>query len=59
MSKTVTLTEAQATVVQQSLDASIRAGGANAAVMILPIMQVIESQLATDLQSSEETKPQK
>lgn len=46
MSKQVTLTEAQAKVVQQSLDAAIRAGGANAAVVILPIMQAIETQMA-------------
>jgi len=45
MSKSVTLTEAQAKVVQQSLDAAIRAGGANAAVVILPIMQEIETQI--------------
>jgi hypothetical protein len=48
MSKQVTLTEAQAKVVQQSLDAAIRAGGANAAVIILPIMQEIETQLAEE-----------
>ena len=46
MSKQVTLSEAQAKVVQQSLDAAIRSGGANAAVVILPIMQEIETQLA-------------
>jgi hypothetical protein len=46
MNKTVTLTEAQAKIVQQSLDAAIRSGGANAAVIILPIMQEIEQQLA-------------
>lgn len=46
MSKQVTLTEAQAKVVQQSLDAAIRSGGANAAVIILPIMQEIEQQMA-------------
>jgi hypothetical protein len=46
MNKTVTLTEAEAKVVQQSLDAAIRQGGANAAVVILPIMQGIEKQLA-------------
>jgi hypothetical protein len=46
MNKQVTLTEAQAKVVQQSLDAAIRQGGANAAVIILPIMQEIETQLA-------------
>lgn len=46
MNKSVTLTEEQAKVVQQSLDAAIRSGGANAAVVILPIMQEIETQLA-------------
>ena len=46
MNKQVTLTEAQAKVVQQSLDAAIRSGGANAAVIILPIMQEIEQQMA-------------
>lgn len=45
MPKTVTLTEEQAKIVQQSLDASIRSGGANAAVVILPLMQAIEAQL--------------
>ena len=45
MSKTVTLTEAQAKIVQQSLDAAIRSGGANAAVVILPIMQAIQQQM--------------
>ncbi len=48
MNKQVTLTEAQAKVVQQSLDAAIRSGGANAAVVILPIMQAIEQQLAPE-----------
>ena len=46
MSKEVTLTEAEAKIVQQSLDAAIRQGGANAAVIILPIMRNIEKQLA-------------
>ena len=46
MSKQVTLSEAQAKIVQQSLDAAIRQGGANAAVIILPIMQEIETQMA-------------
>jgi hypothetical protein len=46
MNKTVTLTEEQAKVAQQALDAAIRQGGANAAVVILPIMQSIEKQLA-------------
>jgi len=48
MNKTVTLTEAEAKIVQQSLDAAIRQGGANAAVVILPIMQSIEKQLTAD-----------
>lgn len=45
MSKQVTLTEAEAKVAQQALDAAIRQGGANAAVVILPIMQSIEKQM--------------
>ncbi len=45
--KSVTLTEAEAKVVQQALDGAIRQGGANAAVVILPIMQSIERQLTT------------
>lgn len=48
MNKQITLTEAQAKIVQQSLDAAIRGGGANAAVVILPIMQEIERQLAPE-----------
>lgn len=48
MNKQITLSEAQAKVVQQSLDAAIRAGGANAAVIILPIMQEVERQLAPE-----------
>jgi hypothetical protein len=50
--KSVTLTEAEAKVVQQALDGAIRQGGANAAMIVLPIMQAIEKQLAeavTDL----------
>ena len=53
MSKSVTLTEAQAKVVQQSLDAAIRAGGANAAVVVLPIMQEIETQMAEVAEKAE------
>ena len=45
MNKQVTLTEEQAKVAQQALDAAIRQGGANAAVIVLPIMQAIERQL--------------
>lgn len=54
MSKTVTLTEAEGKIVQQSLDAAIRSGGANAAVVILPIMQSIEKQLAPSENSAED-----
>jgi hypothetical protein len=54
MNKTVTLTEAEAKIVQQSLDAAIRSGGANAAVVILPIMQSIEKQLAGPEQPAED-----
>ena len=53
MSKQVTLSEAQAKIVQQSLDAAIRSGGANAAVIILPIMQEIEQQLAEEKSGTE------
>jgi hypothetical protein len=49
--KSVTLTEAEAKVVQQALDAAIRQGGANAAVIVLPIMQAIERQLAAPAES--------
>jgi hypothetical protein len=48
MSKQVTLSEAEAKVAQQALDAAIRQGGANAAVVILPIMQAIQQQLAPE-----------
>jgi hypothetical protein len=54
MNKQVTLTEAEAKIVQQSLDAAIRSGGANAAVVILPIMQTIEKQLAGPDQPAED-----
>ena len=53
MSKQVTLTEAQAKIVQQSLDSAIRQGGANAAVLILPIMQEIETQMAEEKAGTE------
>lgn len=45
MSKQVTLSEDQAKLVMQCLDAAIRSGGANAAVVILPIMQAIQQQI--------------
>lgn len=46
--RTIVLNEYQARLVQQALDAAIRAGGANAAVQILPVMQAIEQQLAAE-----------
>ncbi len=45
MSKTVTLTEAEAKVVMQCLDIATKAGGLNAAAGILPVATNIESQL--------------
>lgn len=48
MIKTVTLTEAEAKIVMQALDATVRQGGLNAAATILPIAQKIESQLTAD-----------
>lgn len=59
MNKTITLTEEQTKVVQQCLDAAIRAGGANAAVIILPIMHSIEEQLAATSNSSDGAEPKK
>ena len=46
MSKTVTLSEEQAKLVMQCLDLACKQGGLNAAAMILPVAQAIESQLA-------------
>jgi hypothetical protein len=37
--------EEQAKVVMQALDGAIRSGGANTAVVVLPVMQAIEEQL--------------
>lgn len=41
----IKITEEQAKIVMQSLDQAIRSGGANTAVVVLPVMQVIEEQL--------------
>ena len=43
--KSVTLTEDQAKLVMQCLDLATKQGGLNAAAMILPVAQAIESQL--------------
>lgn len=44
--KAVTLSEEQAKLVMQCLDHAVKAGGLNAAAMILPVAQAIEAQLA-------------
>ena len=46
MNKQVTLTEEQAKIVMQCLDIACKQGGLNAAAMILPVAQAIESQVA-------------
>jgi hypothetical protein len=45
MSKTVTLTEAEAKLVMQCLDLACKQGGLNAAAQILPVAASIERQL--------------
>ncbi len=45
MGKQVILIEAEAKVVMQALDATVRQGGLNAAAQILPIARSIEAQL--------------
>jgi len=45
MSKTVTLTEAEAKLVMQCLDLAVKTGGLNAAAGILPVAMSIEKQL--------------
>ncbi len=44
--KSATLTEDQAKLVMQCLDLATKQGGLNAAAVILPVAQAIESQLA-------------
>jgi len=53
MSKTVTLTEAEAKLVMQCLDLATKHGGLNAAAAILPVAQAIERQLTAETASSE------
>ena len=43
--KKLELSQEQIDVVMQALDAAIRSGGANTAVIVLPIMQEIEKQI--------------
>ena len=45
MTKTVTLTEAEARIVMQALDIATKAGGLNAAAQLLPVATSIERQL--------------
>jgi hypothetical protein len=47
MTKTVTLTEAEAKLVMQCLDLACKQGGLNAASQILPVATSIERQLTT------------
>jgi hypothetical protein len=47
MTKTVTLTEAQAKLVMQCLDLACKQGGLNVAAQILPVATSIERQLTT------------
>ena len=51
--KTVTLTEDQAKLVMQCLDLATKQGGLNAAAIILPVAQAIESQLTAEDASAE------
>lgn len=50
----VTLTKEQAELAQKCMDSAIRQGGANAAILILPVMQAIESQLSKHEEKVEE-----
>lgn len=45
MNKEIKLTEDEAKVVLQALDLAIRQGGAQSAVIVLPIMQKIDKEL--------------
>lgn len=53
MSKTVTLTEAEAKIVMQCLDIATKAGGLNAAAGILPVAMSIEKQLTAEQPTEE------
>jgi hypothetical protein len=58
MSKTVTLTEAQAKLVMQCLDLACKQGGLNAASQILPVATSIERQLTTPAPQESFGQPQ-
>jgi hypothetical protein len=51
--KTVTLTQEQARLVMQCLDLATKQGGLNAAAVIMPVAQAIESQLTAEVASAE------
>ena len=51
--KTVTLTAEQAKLVMQCLDLATKQGGLNAAAVIMPVAQAIESQLTAEAASAE------
>jgi hypothetical protein len=51
--KSVTLTEEQARLVMQCLDLATKQGGLNAAAVIMPVAQAIESQLTAEAASAE------
>jgi hypothetical protein len=50
---TVTLTAEQAKLVMQCLDLATKQGGLNAAAVIMPVAQAIESQLTAEAASAE------
>jgi hypothetical protein len=52
--KTVTLTEEQAKVVMQALDAVVKQGGLNTAHAVLPIALAIEGQLTAEAEPKAE-----
>ena len=51
--KSVTITEDQAKLVMQCLDVATKQGGLNAAAVIMPVAQAIESQLTAEDASAE------
>jgi hypothetical protein len=53
MSKSVTLTEAEAKIVMQCLDLAVKTGGLNAAAQILPLATSIEKQLTEEAPAAE------
>jgi hypothetical protein len=54
--KTIIITEEEAKIVMQGLDVAIRQGGANTAVVVLPVMQSIEKQLTEESKEKVDSK---